>query len=318
MSPPPHHSVIVPAYNAPRTIRTTVESVLSQTTTDLELIVIDDGSADQTPAVVSSYADRDPRVRLIRQANTGTAGARNRGLAEARGELISLLDNDDAWLPHHLERAEATLADRGVGVSYADAWILSDETKLLHRRTSLSFYADRAAPDAGAEQALAALLRKNFIIASSATLTRTALELVGEFDAELRGTDDWDMWLRVTGAGLSAHLSDPEPTVLLRRSERSQSSDLAMMVRGNTEVLERALARLPQGSPARPLAERRLSEDREWLRELESPSVTEALAGRVRRRLGPIKRMALERRDWIEAPAAVREAIPELADGPTI
>ena len=316
MNPAPRHSVVVPAYNAPETIRTTIESVLAQSTADLELIVVDDGSADETPEVVAGYAAGDPRITLIRQENAGTAGARNRGLADSTGAFVSLLDNDDAWLPRHLELAEeAFAADPSAGIAYADAWILDDETKRVHRRPSLSFYEDRAAPNANAEDVLGALLRKNFITASSATITRSALDLVGDFDASLRGTDDWDMWLRITAAGMTARQAGAEPSVLLRKRSEQQSSDLAMMVRGNTEVLRRALERLPEGSPAHALAAERLAEDERWLSSLVEPTPGEALEGFLRRHLGPVKRAALERRDWIVAPDDVREAIREVGGG---
>lgn len=310
MNATPRHSVIIPAYNAPATISTAVESVLAQTVTDLELIVVDDGSADSTPDLVERLASTDRRLRLIRQPNAGTAAARNRGLADARGSLVSLLDNDDAWLPTHLERAEAKLGARAdAGIAYADAWILEDSTGRVNRRTSLSFYGDRAAPDAGVDELLAALLVKNFIIASSTTITREALNRVGEFDPGLRGTDDWDMWLRVATAGLTALQSGSDPSVVLRKSADSQSSDLAMMVRGNTEVLRRAVARLPAGSDAAALAHARLAADERWLRRLEAPTRLEAAAAAVRRALLPLRRAALERRAWIEPPAAVGAVI---------
>ncbi len=281
--------------------------------------MVDDGSADSTPDVVAGYAAVDERVRLIRQANAGTSGARNRGLAEARGSLISLLDNDDAWLPAHLERTAAALDGHPeVGLAYADGWIYEDAMGRVNRRPSLTFYEDRAAPDADVDELLAALLVKNFIIASSTTMTREALERVGEFDPELRGTDDWDMWLRIATAGLTARQVAPEPTVILRKSARSQSNDLAMMVRGNAEVLERTVARLPSGSEAEALAEQRLAVNREWLATLEAPTRGQAFEGMLRRRLGPVKRAALERRDWIEAPPEVSAVIhgPDGGRGP--
>ncbi|MEZ5061019.1 MAG: glycosyltransferase family A protein [Solirubrobacterales bacterium] len=307
MNAAPRHSVIVPAYNGQRTIRTTIQSVLAQTVSDLELIVIDDGSVDATPDIVAEYTAAETRVQLIRQPNGGTAAARNRGLAAARGTFVSILDNDDAWLPWHLERTAAALEVRpNVGLGYADAWIFNDATGRVNRRTSLSFYPDRAAPDADVESFLAALLVKNFIIASSTTMTRTALDLVGGFEAALRGTDDWDMWLRIAMAGMNACQVDPEPTTILRFSATSQSSDLAMMVRGNTEVLERVVARLPDGSGAGALARERLAINAEWLRSLEDPTPGEAIEAALRRTLGPVKRAALAHRDLVDPPAAVR------------
>src|ERR1700722_1973840 len=98
-------SVVVPAYNADRTIARAIESALAQTEQRLEILVIDDASSDSTMAVASQYAERDARVRVLHNlVNRGPAGSRNRGLSEARGEWIALLDADDAFAPHRIER----------------------------------------------------------------------------------------------------------------------------------------------------------------------------------------------------------------------
>ena len=89
-------SVVVPAYNAARTIETTLHSVLQQTMDDIELIVVDDGSTDATPEVVRSMDDG--RLRLVQQPNTGHAGARNAGIEVARGRYIAVVDADNVWL----------------------------------------------------------------------------------------------------------------------------------------------------------------------------------------------------------------------------
>jgi glycosyltransferase involved in cell wall biosynthesis len=93
-------SVIMPTFNRADTIRRAVRSVQAQTFTDWELIVVDDGSTDNTVALIEG---RDPRLKLIRQENQGTAGARNAGLSASAGSYIAFLDSDDEWLPHHLE-----------------------------------------------------------------------------------------------------------------------------------------------------------------------------------------------------------------------
>jgi GT2 family glycosyltransferase len=311
----PRTSILMPAFDAHATVRESVESALAQTVGDLELIVVDDGSADETPEVVSSYAARDERVRLISQANAGTSAARNRGLAEARGMFVSLLDNDDAWLPTHLQRSTERLeAAPGAGLAYADAWILDDASGRINRRTSLSFYPHRAAPDADADELYAALIEKNFVIASSATLTREALDAVGAFDAELRGTDDWDMWLRVAGAGFGAVRAAPEPLVVLRYSATSQSSDLPMMVAGNLDVLRRAIGREPEGSTRRVAAEERLAANEAWLARLTEPRPGQALRAAIRSRLGRIRRALTGRRTWRTPPAEVTAALGELGE----
>src|SRR5262245_39908172 len=97
----PNVSVVIPSYNSAAYLPAAIDSVLAQTARDLEVIVVDDGSTDDTPDVVARYG---PPVRGIRQANAGVAAARNRGIAEARGRYIAFLDADDTWEPVKLER----------------------------------------------------------------------------------------------------------------------------------------------------------------------------------------------------------------------
>ncbi len=110
MSGIPTISVIIPLYNKAAYVRRAVDSALSQTTSPLEVLVIDDGSTDDGPARLEAYAD-DPRVLIIRQPNGGEGAARNRGLRKMRGDIAAFLDADDEWLPGHLE-AIAELAQR--------------------------------------------------------------------------------------------------------------------------------------------------------------------------------------------------------------
>ncbi len=98
--PAPRFSVVMPTYNRADTLQRAIDSVIAQRFTDWELIVVDDGSTDATPELLARVVD--PRVRKIRQQNRGVAGARNAALRATRGELISFLDSDDEWLPHHL------------------------------------------------------------------------------------------------------------------------------------------------------------------------------------------------------------------------
>src|SRR5258705_7642709 len=102
-------SVIVPSYYASRYISETLESFLSQTYRNFEVIVIDDGSKDNTPDIVADYARRDSRIRQVNQPNAGVGAARNRGLEEASGAFIAPLDADDVWYPQKLEKQVASL-----------------------------------------------------------------------------------------------------------------------------------------------------------------------------------------------------------------
>jgi glycosyltransferase involved in cell wall biosynthesis len=113
-------TVIIPAYNAASTINETLTSVRGQTYRNIEVLVIDDGSGDDTAAIVSKHASEDCRVRLVTQPNSGVAAARNRGIAEARGDLIAPVDADDVWASTKLEKqVDALISNHKVGLVYA-------------------------------------------------------------------------------------------------------------------------------------------------------------------------------------------------------
>lgn len=109
MSAEPAVSVVVPTYNQPALLLETLQSVFAQTFTDFEVILVDDGSTDDTPARLVELAAREPRLRVVRQVNAGTGAARNRGIDEARGKYIALLDHDDLWMPGKLAAQVAFL-----------------------------------------------------------------------------------------------------------------------------------------------------------------------------------------------------------------
>jgi glycosyltransferase involved in cell wall biosynthesis len=112
-------SVIIPTYNYGRFLREALDSVLAQTVGDFEVIVVDDGSTDNTPDILASMSD--PRLRSVRIPNSGIAGARNQGLREASGEFIAFLDSDDRWLPHKLElQLSILMSEPSVGVVFTD------------------------------------------------------------------------------------------------------------------------------------------------------------------------------------------------------
>lgn len=97
-------SIITPLYNAERFIRETIESVLAQTYSNWEMIIINDGSTDQGPTIVTEYMVKEPRIQMLTQPNKGSAAARNNGIRQARGRYIALLDSDDLWEPWFLEQ----------------------------------------------------------------------------------------------------------------------------------------------------------------------------------------------------------------------
>lgn len=185
-------SVVIPAYNRQAYIADTIESVLAQTVPDVELIVVDDGSTDDTLAIVSRYGDA---VRCIRQQNLGAAAARNRGAREATGQFIAFLDSDDQWNPNFLSTmlVAATRHPQAAAL-YAFAQMIDANGKLLLQKTHHVVYD----PD----DLYAVLLRANFLLPSTMLFRRAALIEVGLFDVSLRRLQDWDLWLRMLRADM--------------------------------------------------------------------------------------------------------------------
>lgn len=188
-SPAPRISVVMPAYNAQATIAEAIDSVLAQDLADLELIVVDDGATDATADIVAGYTARDPRVRLVRQANAGVSAARNRAIAEARGTYIAFLDADDAWAPDKLSRQVALLDARPeVGFCYTAQTIVDGAGRTISTYAVKPDYRGRCLP---------ALARSNGIGLSTVMVRTELLRETGGFDESLDLCEDWELWIRL-------------------------------------------------------------------------------------------------------------------------
>src|SRR3954447_16755698 len=200
--PEPLVSALVAAYNAEPYIAEALRSALDQDWPELEVIVVDDGSTDGTAAVVAGFAD--PRIRLIRQANAGAVGAVNTAFAAARGELLALLDADDAWPAGRLRAQWAVLEARPeVGLVYGDMTVIDAAGRVLHES-----FLDGGAPPQG--RCLAAMLESNDATASSLLFRRSLAEPI---PPEVPYTD-W--WFAVRAAERSEIAYLPEPRTLYR------------------------------------------------------------------------------------------------------
>ncbi|HSF82167.1 MAG TPA: glycosyltransferase [Anaerolineales bacterium] len=185
----PTVSVIIPAYNQGDYLREAIDSVLAQTFTDFEVIVVDDGSTDHTARVAKSYQDQ--RVRYLYQENQGLSAARNTGIRNTTGQYLSFLDSDDQFLPEKLTLLLNELQNKdGTGLIAGQA-VPIDETG---NRVGKIF--DKPLPDDTRQ-----LLLGNPLHVGSVMVTRSWQEIVGFFDESLRSYEDWDMWLRLGRAG---------------------------------------------------------------------------------------------------------------------
>jgi glycosyltransferase involved in cell wall biosynthesis len=221
----PRVSVVVPTYNRPRELTRAVESVLAQSWTDFEVLIVDDGSTDDTGRAARSFAD--DRVRYLRQLrNQGVSEARNRGIREARGGLVAFLDSDDEWEGEKLGRQVALLdaAPRGVGLVYTGS-----------RRVGGPRDGEVFVPSCRGDVYREMLHRNVFDVGSSSVVAKKdVLDRVGGFDPSLPSMEDYDYWIRVARVCRVDFV--PEPLVTyhdqagdrLRRS-RSQEANLEAM-----------------------------------------------------------------------------------------
>ncbi|MFC7138069.1 glycosyltransferase family 2 protein [Halobaculum litoreum] len=188
-----------------------IDSALAQTVDDIEVVVVDDGSEDDTEAVVTAYDD--DRVRyLAHESNRGVSAARNTGLAAATGEYVAFLDSDDEWLPRKLERQLSTLAERGEGWVGAYCEVATGGLSPLDRLASV--VSDRifrsGVPREGGRELAEALLSMQVFMGPGSTLLveRDVLNDAGGFDEGLSLFEDWDLVLRVLAVGKLAHVDE--------------------------------------------------------------------------------------------------------------
>ncbi len=201
-------SVVMAAYNAEPFIGEAIESVLAQTLTDLELIVVDDGSTDATGDRISSYASNDARVRSLSQDHQGSSAALNEGIAAAQSDWIAILDADDIALPRRLERQLAAASDAPHVVAWgAFAYTISSTGRAL----GVSRMGATTEPDL---DRLRANGRFVAVIHSTAVMKKSVLLEAGAYDPRILGAPDTDLFDRMAAYG--PVLAVPEPLVLWR------------------------------------------------------------------------------------------------------
>lgn len=211
-------SVVIPAYNSAATIERAVRSVLTQDYGSIEVIVIDDGSADRTAEIAEAISDN--RLRVIRQSNAGPAAARNRGIRETRGEFIAFLDADDEWTPTHLSTCVQSLSPEKVGAAYTFI-----DHRLQHGK---EIYGDRWEQNRLFERVFWPSAR---MVTSAVVLRRRAIDVIGNFDEALRSREDMDLFIRV--AEKFDIVEIPEPLVV----KYTHSEQLSILT--GTEAAER-------------------------------------------------------------------------------
>jgi glycosyltransferase involved in cell wall biosynthesis len=234
-------SVVIPAYNAQATLDDTLNSVRSQTHRNLEIVVVDDGSTDDTAIIAQRHSAVDARLRIIRQDNAGVAAARNTGIAATSGRYVAPIDADDLWAPSKIERQLLAAKDQGkVGLVYSWFAVIDQNNSVL-----------RLEDGADAEGVvLRQLLLGNFVgNGSSALILRSAIEFAGFYDVGLRasgceGAEDYKMYLEIAEQYEFAIV--PDYLTGYREYSGNMSSDVARMVRSRDICVDEFAMRHPE------------------------------------------------------------------------
>ena len=223
-------SVVIPAYNYAEYLGAAITSVLHQDHSNFEIIVVDDGSTDNTAEVVAEFADE--RIRYVLQANAGLSAARNTGVRKARYEFIALLDADDQWLPTHLSSTLGHFLrqSESLGLVASTSRRVDSHGRELPIRFS-PVQLDREIP-------VADIVLKTRFQPSAVIIRRSVFTKCGCFDTSLRSSEDRDMWIRI-GSKYRIFLQ-VQPTVLLRKHAANMSKQADRMSESMSLVIHRA------------------------------------------------------------------------------
>lgn len=224
--------VIIPAYNAAHYLPFALESLLLQDSPDWHAVLVDDGSTDNTPAVVDNYRERlGSKLTYIRQSNRGLPAARNAAIAASHGEFLALLDADDIWLPSRVSEAlEAFSRQPSLGLVYSGVTLIDQDGVPF-----LNFTGDaRNAPE---NTVFKIYTSEIHLPCPTVTFRRAAIDKVGVFDETFRSTEDRDLWLRIAQHYPVAYI--PRVLAQYRRSPHSMSMNHARMFEAQMQFIEK-------------------------------------------------------------------------------
>lgn len=282
-------SVILPIYNGARFVREAIDSVLAQSYRAYEVVIVNDGSLDESEAVIRPYYLNRPNFKYVAQSNQGVAAARNAGIALAEGELLTLLDQDDLWLPEKL----------AMQVRYMDE---HPEVGLLHTLVGFVDAQSRAMDRVAGWVSECSgwctekLLQGNPIAPLTAMFRRSCVAAVGGFDSACESADDWDLWLRISRHAQVGFLD--VVTGLYRYHESNVSKNVLRMKLAEIRVVEGFVRR--EGSAASPgeqkVAEAKLGKFYRRAVQLLREAGRDAEASALLRRLFRLRLAAVSRR----------------------
>lgn len=273
----PLATVIIPSYNYGHFLGQSIESVQAQTYQNWECIVVDDGSTDDTGALVKQFTEKDDRVKYLRQENQGLAAARNTGITNSAGDYLQFLDADDLLEAHKLERQIEFLEQHPeVDIVFGDARYFRTE----HAGERLFSQDEGNAPwvarlSAKGKDVLLRLIGNNIMVVNAPLLRRSVINDVGLFDGSVRGIEDWHYWVRCANHGKYFHYEDSEGArALVRVHGKSMSTDARLMLR-STLLLHRLVSEMATDSTVLQFNSQRMAEREGFL------GIEEVAAGRL-------------------------------------
>jgi glycosyltransferase involved in cell wall biosynthesis len=239
---PPTVSVILPCYNGEQFIHEAIASVLNQTFKDLEIIVVDDGSTDDSVKIIETFLG-DKRVRLLRHSvNRGIPATRNTGIKDSSGSFISFLDQDDLWLPGKLEKQLAVFENdtaRDVGLVFSDIRVLNSEGRSREHENRVTFDFNSASR----LEILRELLMRNFIPIISALIRSDCFDKIGLLDEEIKsGADDYDFCVRLAMKSTFVHMTE---VLAVRREHGSNYTNLERLYPDVMKIVDNLIESYP-------------------------------------------------------------------------
>lgn len=231
-------SVIIPSYNSGKFLNEAIESAVNQTYKNLEIIIVNDGSSDNTEKIAKEWQFKDSRVKYFKhQQNKGLAAARNTGIKNSKGEYLAFLDADDIWLPKKVEIQLKKIKELEADLVFSNWYVVeSNKNKKVKPFDS--------SPLRNKENLVCSLIRKNFISPSTVLLKKSALKKVGLFDENLCSSEDYDLWLRFVLEGMEIGFCE-DPLIYLRKHSEQMSKNIYKMRISRLQVLKKVAKKYP-------------------------------------------------------------------------
>jgi glycosyltransferase involved in cell wall biosynthesis len=224
-------SIILPCYNGAKWIERAIQSILAQTEADFELIIVDDGSTDNSKALITSFL-HDERIRYVYQKNQGFSGAINRGIIESRGQLIGFIGQDDIWLPNKIEiQLKYLVAHPQISLVYSPYYTIDSEEQLLSTVKSPKF--------SSKQKRIYKLFLNNYIGFETVLVKKYCFEKEGLLDQNLIVCSDHDMWLRIAEHFDIGYLD--VPAVKKRQHGHQLSKKMDIILKDQFQIINKAV-----------------------------------------------------------------------------